>query len=431
MSNFSHPKERMRYFIIIILSVFMFAGLPHALAKKHKYAGAPKTEVDLMNNILGCLQHKDSLGYFYLFPPFDTLWHMVLHNPDHSPEAVQALNQLKEHPQALIAFDPFFNHDITTRFCRVLTKGEDSGIHWNSVVVQRYEFQKENLTRNLAGFDRIAPERFTGYLFVRDLLGRLTFCINITEIQKIDGYFVGGQVLNILEASTIEQFMLKEEAEQKYFEWLAKHPKIDSMIKDSLKRMAISEVAKDALADTGNEDNDTGAVGKKPNLNVNNPADEEEKAKIRKEIIDRKYYEGKFDDDLPAKLYVRYMKDSKSGKILSYDGLYKFGDQDNWVKLNITINPLGKWIMEDDPPVGTMDLELKNKIYTGGWSNNGDGTGYDVVMKQADIPTPKLEELDNILEKGLSGSASDETITDKNGKKKKPHVDYDKGIDDN
>src|ERR1035437_3493166 len=163
----------MKYFIIIILSICMITGISNAYGRKHRFRGLPKTEVDLMNNVLGCLKNKDSLGYFYLFPPFDTLWHMVMHNPDHSPEMVQALNELKEHPQALIEFDPFFNHNIMARYCAVLAKGEDSGIHWNSIVMQRYELQKENITRKLAGYDKIAPERFTGYMFVRDLLGRL------------------------------------------------------------------------------------------------------------------------------------------------------------------------------------------------------------------------------------------------------------------
>ncbi len=93
--------------------------------------------------------------------------------------------------------------------------------------MQRYELNREPTTdKSLIGYDKIAPERFKGYMFVRDLLGRLTFCIAITEIQKIDGYFYGGQVTNILEASNIDQYILKGRKEQEYFDWLAKHPKV-------------------------------------------------------------------------------------------------------------------------------------------------------------------------------------------------------------
>ena len=98
-----------------------------------------------------------------------------------------------------------------------------------------------------------------------------------------------------------------------------------------------------------------------------------------------------------------------NSKVFYYDGLYKFSDQKSYVRLDITITD-GKWLMEDDPPVGTLELVLKDRIYTGSWLNNENGTGYDVYMRQADLPQRKMEELERILEKGLSGSASQETV---------------------
>jgi hypothetical protein len=372
----------------------MTAGTFHASGKK-KYRGLPRTEVGLMNNVLGCLQYKDSVTYFNLFLPFDTLWSMVMHNPDHTPETVKALNDLKEHPQSLIEFDPYFNHHIIGRFIAVLQKGEDSGIHWKNIVMQRYELHKQNLTRDLKGYDKIAPERFKGYMFVRDLLGRLTFCITITEIQKINGYFFGGQVINILEAGSVDEYLYKEGEERKYFEWLAKHPIIDSSQLDS---------AATAKADSLKK---AGAAGK--GLLADNAVDDDN-SKMRKEVVDRKYYEGKFDDEIPVKLYVRYMKDLKGGKIVAYDGLYKFGDQTTYSKLTIIKQEDGKWLMEDDPPVGTLELELKNKTYTGSWTNNENQTGYDVVLTQADLPQKKLEQFEMILERNMV-RALDESVT--------------------
>ena len=381
----------MRYFFVLLLSFLFVAGANNAYGNKHKHRGEPMTEVDLMNSVVSCLSHKDSVGYYYLFPPFDSLWHMVMHNSDHSPEAEQQLANLKEHPQSLIDFDPFYNHNILSRFLKVLSKGEDSGIHWNSIVIQRYELQQEGLTQNLVGYNKIAPERFKGYLFVRDLLGRQTFCITITEIQKIGGYFMGGQVINILEASTIDQFIVKEEKEKKYFDWLATHPIVDTPSVDSAKIAA------------ANQDN----------LNAASTNDDDNNSKVRKEVIDRRFYEGKFDDEIPVQLYVRYMKDAKAGKTVTYDGLYKFGDQRDFVKLEITLNPEGKWVMEDDPPVGSLELVLKGKIYTGSWTNNDNGTGYDVVLKQTAAPEKKIETLDKILDGGLSGSVKEDTDPEK------------------
>ncbi len=381
----------MKYFLILFLLIATLQSYGH----KHRDRGLPRTEVGLMTNVLGCLSNKDSLDYFYLFPPFDTLWSYVLHNPDHSPQAQKELDNLKEHPQGLLEFDPYYNHTIITNFEHVLQKGEDSGIHWNSIVLQRYELMKEEPTRNLIGYDHVAPERFKGYVFVRDLLGRSTFCITLTEIQKIHGYFFGGQVLNILEASTIDQYMMKETEEKKYFDWLSKNK--DTTLDDSTKK---------ALADS---------VIKKDILNATVPDDDS--LKSRREVVERKYYEGKFDDEIPVKLFVRYQKDLRSGKVSSYDGLYKFGDQQNYVKLNITRSSDGKWIMEDDPPVGTMELELINKMYTGSWMNNESQSGYDVEMKQVDIPEKRVMELDDIIEKGLVGSTNQKSTEQERQKK--------------
>lgn len=387
----------MKYFFVFFLSICLVACSFGSYGHKHKYRGLPRTEVGLMNNVLGCLMNKDTLSYFNLFPPFDTLWSMVLHNPDRSPETVVALNKLKEHPQSLIQFDPYFNKNIIDRFAKVLEKGEDSGIHWNSLMMQRYELKKEALTRDLIGYDKICPERFKGYMFVRDMAGRLTFCITIAEIQKINGYFFGGQVMNILEASSIDMYIHKEYEERKYYEWLERNKNADSAAADSAR-----------LAKTDTAANDTTKRNK--NLAIVNST-EDEKAQVRKQVIDRKYYEGKFDDEIPVKMYVRYLKDVKSGALLFYEGLYRFGDQVKYAKLNITKDKEGKWMVEDDPPIGTMELELANKVYTGSWTNNENGTGYDVVLKQADITDAKLIQLDNILEKGLYGRTDDE-ITD-------------------
>jgi len=418
----------MRFFLILLFLFSLFAGDCLAFGRKDNYRGLTKDEVGLMNNVVGCLANKDSVSYFYLFPPFDTLWAMVMHNPDHSPETVNALNHLKEHPQSLLEFDPYYNPRIMGGYFKVLKKGEDSGIHWKSIAIQRYELYKENPTKKLEGYDKIAPERFKGYLFIRDILGRLTFCVTITEIQKINGYFFGGQVQNILEASTMDEFFAKENEEKRYFDWLAKHPQADSSNNDSTQK---------GITDSAKGKNDTSAASKGVDI-LNIVVPDDDKQQTRKEVVDRKYYEGKFDDEIPVKLFVRYMKDGKSGKTVAYDGLYKFGDQKEYVKLTIIVNPDGKWVMDDDLPLGSMELELKNRVYTGTWLNNENQTGYDVVLTQTVIQPRKLEQLDNILEKGLSGrideksfETKEERAKDKKDEKDEKNKDKDDNKDDN
>ena len=396
----------MRYFVIFLVSFVMLTGVLHARGKKRKYRDGPKSEVELMNGVLNCLRHKDTLGYFYLFPPVDSLWQRVIHNSNNSAEAQKQLSQLKEHPQILIDFDPKYNFSIMNHFCHVLAKGEDSGMHWDGSVLQRYELQQDGTPPALRGYELIAPERFTGFMFVKDMSSRTTFCITITEIQKIDGFFFGGQVLNILEASNVDQYIFKEKREKKYLEWLAAHPVSDSANTESARADSLKKVAES----TDPNSIDSNAAKSKE---LDSGSDEDEKSNAKKQIVDRKYYEGKFDDEIPVKLYVRYMKEVGTGKIVAYDGLYKFGDQQHYVKLEITRTADGKWNMEDDPPVGSMELVLKDKTYTGSWLNNESQTGYDALLKEVGLPAKKIEELDNILDKGLSGSAGEESAPEK------------------
>jgi len=389
----------MKYLFVLLVCCSMSLPAAHASGKKKDKRGLPRTESGLVTNVLGCLQYKDSVSYFNLFLPFDTLWRMVLYNNSNSPEVVKELNHLKEHPQSLVDFDPRYNSNIMKNFYKVIQKGEDSGVHWPSIVMQRYELKKEtNTSKNLVGYEHIAPERFQGYVFVRDMMGRSTFCISIKEIQKVNGYFFGGQVTNILEAANIEDFWAREAKEKKYFEWLEKNPDYDSLRTDSLRRDSISRGLVDTFAE-----HQKGLLG---------VTDEEDNAQVRKQVIDRKYYEGKFDNEIPVKMYIRYMKDA-SGKNIYYDGLYKFGDQKKYARLIVNRGADDKWIIEDDPPVGSMELILKDKTYTGTWTNGENATGYDAVLKQADLPQPKMEELEKILEKGLSGSAFDEATEKK------------------
>ena len=418
----------MRYCLALLLVVFLVGGAQQALAVKHsvRYRGLPRSEGELVARVVNCLKYQDTIGYYNMFPPFDTLWQMVLHNPDHSAEALDALNELKEHPRALIEFDPYYNPSIMERFSYVLQKGTDSGIHWGTITLARYELQKQPITRSLIGFERIAPERFMGYIFIRDISARATFCFTITEMQKIHGSFVGGQVNNIMEASTVDEYNSRIEFERNY---IIKVPvgeedssllaeKRDSIHTDSIKRGFIKDPKTDSLRRLD-------SIRAKNAGILNGATIDDDTQKIRREVVDRKYYEGKFDDEIPVELFVRYMKDISNGKVMYWDALYKFGDQKSYIKLEVTRNG-EKWDFDDDPPVGSMELVLKNRIYTGSWQNNESQSGYDVVLKEAPAPPRKIEMMDKILERGLSGrtdEASEEETkpakTDKKSQKSK------------
>ena len=454
----------MRGLFILFLCFFVYCTPAEAIGRKHRYNGLPRTEVELMTKVLECLKYKDTISYYNLFPPFDTLWNMVLHNADQTPEAQKELAKLREHPTVLIDLDPYYNHSIIGRYAYVLGKGEDSGLNWKGIVMQRFELQKTSITRGLEGLEHIAPERFKGFLFVRDMLSSTTYCITITEIQKVKGFYYGGQVLNVLEANDIDQYLAREKKEDKY---LAKLRQLDAEHKtDSVKvkkDSATTQVGSLAGVDVTSDSfiiakylEDSAREAKSANKNLTSTGDvipkmpvdtakirkdklllstsvmEDEAGKTRREVVDRKFYKGKFDDEIPVELYVRYMKDVK-GKVSGWDGLYKFGDMEQYVKLDIT-KVDGKWLFEE--PSGTMDLELNNKIYTGSWTGGESQTGYDAELTQKDLSQQKMEMLDRILENGTWGVTDKQKIREEGNNpenaKKDPlkHPEKNKDTDD-
>ncbi len=378
---------------VVLLLLVLLAGIGASAQYWRKPKRQwPKTEGELMYKLVGCLQHKDTAGYYDLFPPFDTLWSMVMHNTDKSPQTQKELNNLKEKPQVLIEFDPLYNKSIIGGFCHVLSKGEDSGIQWNRVTMARYELRKQDPTRALIGYDHIAPERFHGYMFVTDVFNRVMFCVSVTEIQKIKGQFFGGQLVNVLQAKSIDEFRRKELEEQAWLEWKAAHP--DTVSVDSI---AVADSL--AAADTAD----------KGSLLLKKQEDPEED-EMRKEVVDRKYYEGLMDNEIPIKLYVRYMKPIP-GKPQQYDGLYKLGENKRYLKLEITQNKEGKWIIEDETAQGLMELTLTGRNYVGAWTN-AEENGFDVELHQTGTPKGKIETLDAVLDRGRSGRIDESVFED-------------------
>ncbi|GAA4470270.1 hypothetical protein GCM10023093_31230 [Nemorincola caseinilytica] len=337
----------------------------------------------MMHKLLGTLQRKDTAAFYELFPTFDTLWGMVIHNSDKDTETQKVLNKLKERPQVLIEFDPLYNRTIVGGFAHVLAKGEDSGVNWNSIVMARYELYKSEPTKDLIGYDRVVPERFHGFMFINDAYARTTYGIRVAEVQKIKDHFFGGQVLNILPARTADEFNAKEQMEQDYYAWLAAHP--DTVLTDTTTARADS-----AASDTTEADP----------LKLS-AIEEEEDGRVRREVIERRYYEGTLDNEIPIVLYIRYLK-TPPGKAQLYDGVYKLGENKRYLRLEITKNADGKWIIEDESAVGTMELTMNGRTYTGTWSNAEDN-GYDVVLTQTGSQQSKIETLDKIIDQKLSG----------------------------
>jgi hypothetical protein len=104
------------------------------------------------------------------------------------------------------------------------------------------------------------------------------------------------------------------------------------------------------------------------------------------------------------------MRDA-NGKVTNWDALYKFGDLQEYVKMEVSKTKEGLWVFEE--PVATLELELNGKVYTGEWINGATQTGYDAELAQKELSQEKIVELDYILENGTWGKTSEQKITEK------------------
>lgn len=366
-------RKTLLYTLLLVLLCSSADAIPLLKKKKKKYDGPPRSEAELIGRVLNCLMYSDTITYTTLCPEFDTVWKQILEYRAPDDESAQKISYIRQHPERVQQFDPYYNPLITKSFYYVETKGEQEGIHWHDIALERYELQKIRLTKDLVGYDLIAPVRYKGFVMIKDMISRKSYVFAINEIQVIDNYWYGGQAVNIFEAASFDEYIAKEFAEMRR--------------KQKMKEFGIQDTTAVAQNEEGKS--------------TKTDDDDDDEEGPRKQVADRKYYVGKFDNEISVKLYVRYLKGDCPGGACSWEAIYKFGDQDEYIKLEVEKKPDGTWEFDEDPPIGGMDLVLKDKNYTGNWMSSDNTVGYDVKLTEAPLSGDKALELDKIIENGL------------------------------
>jgi hypothetical protein len=273
-------------------------------------------------------------------------------------------------------------------------KGEELGVHWNSIIMTRFELQKMNLTRDLVGFEKIATERFRGYIFIEDLLSRRVYGFTVTDMLNINNFWYGGRVVNIFEASTVEEYQKKLAADiqrRKY------------MLENGITEQDLARMDSINRAKTADKDKDT----------VNDPLkiayddDEEDNPKgkgtsrlTKKEVVDKKLFTGTFDNEIPVIMYIRYIKGNCPSGICSWEAIYKFGKQEEFIKLDVSRTDDGGWLFSEDPPIGGMELTFEHNVWTGNWASADIKTGYEVKMTEKPVSAKDVQTYDDIIQNG-------------------------------
>jgi hypothetical protein len=342
------------FLLLVLLSCFV--GEVFAQAKSEKAH---------VSFILASMQSQNKEIHSRLYAPFDTLFAVLEKHPIQN-EVQNLRNDLRKLQQ----FDPAFNPEIGAAFDTVIKKGADSGLHWREIILAGYELKKVNLTRDLIGLDKIMDTRFQGYIFVEDMLTRRRYGITVKEIACVKGNWYGGRLINVLEADNIDQYLAKLAIEEKK----RLHPELFPVIVDTNKKSGI----------------------------VVNEDDEDEDEKPRRDIVERIYYKGVFDNTIPVELYIRGKKGTCPAAVCSWDAIYRFADQDDYLKLEVSKTPDGKWLLTEEPDVGSMELVLNNGEFTGTWTSLKDRTEYEVnFTEKKEVRSRKLFEMDDVIENEL------------------------------
>lgn len=353
---------------IIFYTLFVLNMLPC-----YELYAQTKSEDVLVNKILTCLQRSDDSGYAALFPKAEDLVKIATdYQPQTEDDARRIVNMI-DNRSKLESFDPAYNSLILSDFESIIKKGKDSGLHWNDILLARFELQKMRLPEDLTGFEKIATIRLGGFVFVKDMLTRRQYMVAITDVLFIGDKWYGGRVMNVLEADSEEEYNRKLAAERKAIqEMMARGPEY----MDSLKRAAI----------------------RKKQLDMEAAPEEEVERKNRTEIVERKLFVGTFDNETPVELYFRSLKGGCPAGICAWEAMYRLGDMDYFIALKVVKSPEGIFSFTEDDE-GIMELKLSGQKFNGTWISFKDKTEYEVRLKEKEeVKSKKLFKLDTILE---------------------------------
>jgi len=344
---------------LLLLILLTMAGTQTVRAQKSKKASRGNTEQGLVNRIQACLTNKDAYCYIDLWPDLDTLTKLAMQFSDSSSADFRDAMMLQDQPVKMMHADSVFKAMLKATFDTIIKAGEELGVHWESIIPVRYELVKMRETRNKL-YEKLASTRFVGYIFFVDVLTRRSYGVMAGDMMEMNGAWYGGRLREIYEASTRDEWDdARHEARKQ------KKENVDSV--------------------------------KKEKEEISTEQQQEINAQAPEVIVERKFYSGMFDDEIAVQLYVRSLKGGCPAGICSWEAIYKFGDQDDYIRLLVTRTEDGKWQMVEEPPAGTMDLELKKGVFTGTWNAADGQTGYDVKLSELPATPKKIKRLDEIF----------------------------------
>lgn len=251
-------------------------------------------------------------------------------------------------------------------FQQVQDESDAMLLRWPLLQLARYELVRQPRTTD-ATLEKLVPDRFKGYIFFSDPTRRKTFCLLVKGLFVYKGNFYGGALTHVYPAETVVDYEAHNEAAQraaakgqKYVAWKPEEKPEDT-----------ADAEAPPVAEKGKKGSDKGVV------------------------VERLYYTGFFDGQIPIRLFVRgYKGDCKDG-VCRWNAIMLVGDEDEWVGLSM-VKKEGAWIFTELPNKATMELKPEKTLLTGNWNATDDNTGYEVKLTAKD--PKKLADLEERMD---------------------------------
>lgn len=340
--------------------LFLSGLLFFSLVQYRSASAQSKSESDHIHRIIVSLQQTDSNAYADLFPAADTMTAITLRKAPSGSVEYEKAKLMRENPFFLVNQDTLIDKQAYEVFNSFIGMAKKTNIHWHDCILLRYELEALGKTRD-AVLEAIAPERFVGFIFIEDIRTHKHYGFTVSDIMKIDGNWYGGELNNLYEAEHKDELKFQ--------------------IGETLKRLQkgipdTTEIQK--TAGSGNND--------------------EEPGETKKQVLERKLYTGMLDDEIPVTLYIRSFKGDCPEAACSWDALFKFGDQDEYTKPEVSRNEQGKWVFTEEESGAVMELTLKGGVFTGIFSATIDKVDYEAKLKETPLSSKKLEYLETIID---------------------------------
>ena len=352
------PKIWFASLLIIVCCFSLFQSIAQRKEGMTGWKGKDRGEGEHISKILRCLQREELMNYTQIFPTVENMSRWIIEvSPPRSSAYQKAVFYLNK-PELLHIMDTSIRNARKKEFNKLLHKAENIGLHWSKTILLNYELERMKKTRDTV-LEKIAPERFLGYVFVKDQITDSIYCFTVSDLQMIKGKWYGGYLKNLFKADTKAAYELQRMLEEKFYAKLA-HSKKDSV-----------NLIIDSLDDSRNDF-----------------------------IVARKYYEGTLDGFIPIELYIRYIKDTCAEDVCRYEALYKFGDNEDFISLRVSKKEK-EWTFKEDKYNAFMQLTLGKIKYTGIWNDPAEHIKYKAVLTELEELPEETKDLDADLDQAI------------------------------